>query len=134
VTDGQEDLRDLAQIGDVVIANLPDLDLPPNLRVEQLFSDPGLFSLLGEPSKVTIASDFAPAGADLVLETTVDLREVGRTTRKIDQAFGPEVDSEIQAAFKEESVPEGKGIGESLRDKAIQKGADYLKKKLRKEE
>ena len=33
-----------------------------------------------------------------------------------------------------ESVEEQKETGETLRDKAIEKGAEYLKKKLRKEE
>ena len=148
VTDGQDDFRDLAQFGDLVIANLPEIDLPPNLKVEQLFSDlglfafqgrgssshqmgnlwhnrsfiltdgkhEGLFSLLGETSKMTISSDFAPAGADLVLETTVDLREVERTTRKVGKAFGPKADSEIQAAFKEEVTELGMSLADLFAD------------------
>lgn len=148
VTDGQDDLRDLAQLGDVVIANLPDLNLPPNLKVEQLISDlglfsfqgrgssshqmgnlwhnrsfiltdgkhEGLFSLLGETSKATMSSDFAPAGADLILETTVDLREVERTSRKVGRAFGPKADSEIKAAFAEEITELGLSMADLFAD------------------
>ncbi|YCM43948.1 hypothetical protein V2O64_21800 [Verrucomicrobiaceae bacterium 227] len=148
VTDAQEDLKDLAQLGDVVIENLPDLDLPPNLKVEQLFSDlglysfqgrgssshqignfwhnrsfiltdgkhEGLFSLLGEVSQEPISSDFAPAGADLVLETTVDLREIERTSRKIGKAFGPEADSEIKAAFAEKITELGLSMADLFAD------------------
>ena len=148
VTDAQEDLRDLAQLGDTIMKNVPDLDLPSNLKIEQLFSDLGLFSfqgrgssshqignfwhnrsfiltdgkreglftLLGDVSKEPICSSFAPAGADLVLETTVDLRGIERTSRKIGQAFGPEADSEIKAAFTEEITELGLSMADLFAD------------------
>ena len=152
VTDAQEDLKDLAQLGDALIKYIPDTEIPPNLKVEQLFSDlglfsfqgrgsssaklgnlwhnrsfiltdgehEGLFSLLGGESRKPILSDFAPAGSDLVLETTVDLREIERTSRKIGRAFGPQADSEIKEAFAEEITELGMSMADIFADFTVQ--------------
>lgn len=144
VTDAQEDLRDLARIGDKVISQIPDAGIPPSLRLERLFEDLGLFgylgrgssshqignlwhnrsfrltdgkhggvfSLFGDPVAESVGSTFAPAGADLVMETSLDLRQVEKTVKKIAEAFGQEAEAEVTNGFSEEIAE----IGISLAD------------------
>ena len=76
----------------------------------------GLLSLLGDESKAPASSSFAPAGADLVLETSLNLREVERTAKKISKAFGRRAEDEVLEGFKEEVLDLGINIADLFAD------------------
>lgn len=72
----------------------------------------GLLSLLGREPAVGGVADFAPAGADLVLETSLDLREVEKMSRKLASSLGPEAENDVVGMFGQE-IPE---LGMTLAD------------------
>lgn len=76
----------------------------------------GVFSLLGESGTESVGATFAPAGADLVIETSIDLREVERTARKVSKAFGPEADSQVKDAFSEQITELGLTMADLFAD------------------
>lgn len=76
----------------------------------------GVLSLLGDEAEETVAREFAPAGADLVLETSLNLREVERMARKISRSFGDEAEEEFGATFSEEVTNLGLSLAEIFAD------------------
>lgn len=72
----------------------------------------GVLSLLGDEPEASIVSEFAPAGADFVMETTLDLREVERTYRKVAEAIGMDEEQEVGELLTNEVT----GLGLSLAD------------------
>ena len=61
----------------------------------------GMLSLLGKKAGPTVAHEFAPAGADLILETSLDLREVEGMARKLAIISGPEGVADVEKTFSE---------------------------------
>jgi len=144
LTDSKGDLQQLGLVLDQILTAVPDVDLPPGLKMETLFGDLGLYSvvgrgssvheleeawhhrsfvltdgnhkgvlsLLGDEAQAPAALDFAPAGADLVLETSLDLREVERTMSQIAKTFGREAERELAGGLKQEVT----SLGLSLAD------------------
>lgn len=151
VTDSEDDLKDLAVILDQVFAVIPELALPPGLKVESLFEDLGLYalqgsgqsshqleelwhnrsffltdgkhdgllSLLGAGAGATVAPEFAPAGADLVLETSLDLRQVKAMADKISAMVGPEATGEVDSIFAEALGAGGLTLSALFEDLAV---------------
>ena len=76
----------------------------------------GLLSLLGDRSMAPAATSFAPEGADLVLETSLDLREVERTSKRIANAFGGRAEEEVIQGFKEDVFELGINIADIFAD------------------
>ena len=76
----------------------------------------GVLSLLGDKPRATIAHDFAPAGADLVLETTINLREVQRTSAKISKALGDDAERELSDVFQQEATSLGLSLADIFAD------------------
>ena len=133
VTDSTDDLRRLGQFLDKVLKEVPDAEIPPGFRVEELLGDlgllaiegsgesskkagdlwhnrtflltngkhEGLLSLFGDKPAPSSAGEFAPSGADLVLETKLDLRQMEKMARKIAAAAGPEAEAQTGAALME---------------------------------
>ncbi|MEJ6569500.1 MAG: hypothetical protein QNL80_11575 [Akkermansiaceae bacterium] len=66
----------------------------------------GLLSLLGQDAIGPIAPAYAPAGTDLILETSLDLRQVEQIARRIAGPFGDEATSELDAIFSQQVGPE----------------------------
>ena len=85
----------------------------------------GALSLLGRESAKPAARSFAPAGADLVLETSLDLRGVERTTKRIAKALGSRTEEEILQGFKEEVFDMGINIADFFADFTV-RGAIVL--------
>lgn len=75
-----------------------------------------VLSLLGDGAREPVAREFAPAGADLVLETSLNLREVERTAKKIARAFGPEVEEEVGMGLKEKVTNAGLALADIFTD------------------
>lgn len=73
-------------------------------------------SLLGDEADTPVAHDFAPAGADLILETSLNLREIERTANKIGKAFGREAEEEIGASLKEQVTSLGLSLADIFAD------------------
>lgn len=76
----------------------------------------GLLSLLGKRSEAPMALEFAPAGADLVLETTLDLTAFEATARKVVQPFGAEAIAEVEKGLKREIPELGTTLSEFMDD------------------
>lgn len=76
----------------------------------------GVLSLLGKESRISAARGFAPAGADLVLETSLDLREVERTMVKIAKAFGPDAEEEVASEMKSAITSAGLSLADLFVD------------------
>jgi hypothetical protein len=66
----------------------------------------GLLSLLGQSSQDPVAPAYAPAGIDLILEISLDLRQVEKMARKIAKSFDTEAIDEVGAVFSQELGPE----------------------------
>lgn len=73
-------------------------------------------SLLGDEAGETVANEFAPAGADLILETSLNLREVERAARKISKAFGEEAEEEFGAVLTEQVTSLGLSLADIFAD------------------
>lgn len=72
----------------------------------------GLLSLLGREPAPSNAGDFGPAGADLVLETTLDLRQVEKMARQLAKVFGPQAERDTADTLMGE-IP---GMGLTMAD------------------
>jgi len=79
----------------------------------------GLLSLLGDQSKAPTSSNFAPAGADLVLESSLNLREVERTAKKLSKIFGKEAEEDVTQGFQEEIKELGLNLADLFADFTI---------------
>jgi len=79
----------------------------------------GLLSLLGDQSTAPTSSNFAPAGADLILASSLNLREVERTAKKLSKIFGKEAEEEISQSFQEEITELGLNLADLFADFTI---------------
>jgi hypothetical protein len=79
----------------------------------------GLLSLLGRKATASGASDFAPSGADLVLETSLDLRQMEKLARKVSKMFGPEAEQETKGALMEALPGMGMTLAEMFTDFSV---------------
>lgn len=77
---------------------------------------PGWLSLPGKEAGETVSHEFAPAGADLVLETSVDLRKLVPMARKMMKGLGPEVEAEVDGALMEKIGSTGMTLADFFMD------------------
>lgn len=79
----------------------------------------GLLSLPGKKAAPSVAHEFAPPGADLVLETSLDLREVEKMARKIAGDLDPESAGEVEETFTQKLGAGGMTLASLLADFSV---------------